>query len=53
VIGPSGLMCRFEIDAFRKRNLLCGLEEIDRTLGLLPDIERFEALRASAPEILE
>lgn len=53
VTGPGGLTCWFEIDAFHKRNLLCGLDEIDRTLGLLADIERFEARRAPAPEILE
>jgi 3-isopropylmalate/(R)-2-methylmalate dehydratase small subunit len=42
VTAPDGTEHAFEIDAFSKRCLLEGLDELAYTLTLLPDIERFE-----------
>jgi 3-isopropylmalate/(R)-2-methylmalate dehydratase small subunit len=48
VVGPDGDTHGFDIDAFSKHCLLEGLDEIGYTLTLLPEIERFEAQRATA-----
>jgi 3-isopropylmalate/(R)-2-methylmalate dehydratase small subunit len=43
VIGPDGLADSFEIDPFRKRLLLEGLDEIGFTLSLQAEIAAFES----------
>ncbi len=43
VRAPDGSMHRFDIDAFAKRCLLDGLDEIGYTLTLLDGVEAFEA----------
>ncbi|QJR10865.1 3-isopropylmalate dehydratase small subunit 1 [Usitatibacter rugosus] len=47
VTAPDGTEHAFEIDAFSKRCLLEGLDELAYTLTLLPDIERFERTKAT------
>ena len=42
VIGPSGETYRFEIDPFKKRCLLEGLDDIGLTLEKIAAIDRFE-----------
>ncbi|HUA76653.1 MAG TPA: 3-isopropylmalate dehydratase small subunit, partial [Acetobacteraceae bacterium] len=46
VVGPDGGNHRFEIDAYRKRCLLEGLDELGFTLGCRAEIEAFERGRA-------
>lgn len=48
VVAPDGDTFRFEIDPFRKDCLLRGLDEIDLTLSLRADIERYEARHRAA-----
>ena len=45
VTGVDGVARRFEIDPFRKRLLLEGVDEIDFTLGHMDKIKAFEAKR--------
>ena len=46
----SGERIRFEIEAYQKKMLLCGMEEIDLTLSHLSEIEAAEARdRAARP----
>ena len=45
VTGVDGVARRFEIDPFRKRLLLAGVDEIDFTLGHMDKIAAFEAAR--------
>jgi 3-isopropylmalate/(R)-2-methylmalate dehydratase small subunit len=47
VIRPDGSRIPFEVDAFRKRCLLNGLDDIGLTLEHAPAIDAFEAKRAS------
>jgi 3-isopropylmalate/(R)-2-methylmalate dehydratase small subunit len=49
--GPGGLACRFSIPEFSRDCLLRGLDEIGLTLTLMPEIEAFEAARASQPSL--
>ena len=46
ITGPDGGTIRFEIDAFRKKCLLEGLDDIGLTMAKKPAIERFEAKAA-------
>ena len=46
VITPSGQSFGFEIDAFRKHNLLRGLDDIGLTLEYADEIRDYEAKRA-------
>ncbi|MEP7099351.1 MAG: 3-isopropylmalate dehydratase small subunit [Burkholderiales bacterium] len=39
----------FQIDPFRKHNILSGLDDLDRTTTHVADIERFEARRSATP----
>jgi 3-isopropylmalate/(R)-2-methylmalate dehydratase small subunit len=41
-VAPKGIAHRFEIDAYRRRCLLNGLDELDYTLTQLDKIEAFE-----------
>lgn len=43
VLGPDGKIDTFEIDSFRKECLVQGLDAIDLTLSLEPEIQQFEA----------
>ena len=43
VTGPGGFSAKFEIDPFRKKKLLEGLDDIAVTLGFADQIARFEA----------
>ena len=43
--GPDGTRYGFDVDPFRKDLLAKGEDELGLTLGLLPEIERFEASR--------
>jgi 3-isopropylmalate dehydratase small subunit len=45
VVGPSGVVHRFEIDPVRKRKLLLGLDAIGETLQHASDIDAYEARR--------
>ncbi len=45
VSDGHGIKSRFEVDPFRKRCLLNGLDDIDLTLAHEPDITAFEARR--------
>jgi 3-isopropylmalate/(R)-2-methylmalate dehydratase small subunit len=45
VTGVDGVIRRFEVDPFRKRLLLQGVDEIDFTLGFEDKIAAFEAAR--------
>ncbi|WP_454725338.1 MULTISPECIES: 3-isopropylmalate dehydratase small subunit [Cupriavidus] len=45
VTAPDGRACGFHIDAFRKRCLLEGLDDIDVTLSMAGAIDRFEQTR--------
>lgn len=45
-IGTSGLMTRFEIDAYKKRCLLMGYDDVDYLVSLLPQIEAYESKKA-------
>ncbi|MDB5375619.1 MAG: 3-isopropylmalate dehydratase small subunit [Rubritepida sp.] len=45
VTGVDGVIRRFEVDPFRKRLLLQGMDEIDFTLGFEDKIAAFEAAR--------
>jgi 3-isopropylmalate/(R)-2-methylmalate dehydratase small subunit len=48
--GPDGGCIKFDIDPFRKRCLLSGLDDIGLTLEKAPAIDRFEAKdRAAQP----
>jgi 3-isopropylmalate/(R)-2-methylmalate dehydratase small subunit len=42
VTAPDGIRHRFDVDAFSKRCLLSGLDELDYTLGLADRIAEFE-----------
>jgi 3-isopropylmalate/(R)-2-methylmalate dehydratase small subunit len=42
VIAPDGTAHGFEIDAFFRDMMLKGVDEVGLTLGLMPEIERFE-----------
>ena len=53
VTAPSGKAFRFEIHPGRKQKLLKGLDSIGETLQHAPDIDRFEAARASSTPWLE
>ncbi|MDO5057288.1 MAG: 3-isopropylmalate dehydratase small subunit [Lautropia sp.] len=54
VLNPQGeLMGRFEIDAFRKNNLLNGLDEIGLTLQHADEIRAYEARRFLAEPWLQ
>jgi 3-isopropylmalate/(R)-2-methylmalate dehydratase small subunit len=46
--GPDGGCIRFEIDAFRKRCLLNGLDDIGLTMERAPAIDSFEARNRAA-----
>jgi 3-isopropylmalate/(R)-2-methylmalate dehydratase small subunit len=46
--GPDGGCIRFEIDAFRKRCLLNGLDDIGLTMEKAPAIDSFEARNRAA-----
>ncbi|HEY4253020.1 MAG TPA: 3-isopropylmalate dehydratase small subunit [Roseomonas sp.] len=45
VTGVDGVAHHFDVDPFRKRLLLAGVDEIDFTLGYTNDIDAFEAAR--------
>jgi 3-isopropylmalate/(R)-2-methylmalate dehydratase small subunit len=47
VTGADGKTCRFDIDAYRKRCLLEGLDELAFTLGQRDAIKAFEARHAT------
>ena len=50
VSGPDGISIGFEIDSYRKRCLLNGLDDIDFTLALAGTIDAFEKrYRSSTP----
>ena len=42
---PSGAVHHFDVDPFARHCLLEGIDEIDYTLSLLPQIEAYEARR--------
>ena len=42
---PDGAVHRFDVDPFARHCLLEGIDEIDYTLSLLPEIEAYEARR--------
>ena len=46
--GPDGGMVKFEIDAFRKKCLLEGLDEVGQTMQSGETIEGFEAQRSAS-----
>ena len=46
--GPDGGTVRFEIDAFRKKCLMEGLDDIGLTMVKAPAIDRFEAAAAAS-----
>ena len=43
ITGPGGFSAKFEIDPFRKKKLLEGLDDIAITLGFTDQIDKFEA----------
>jgi 3-isopropylmalate/(R)-2-methylmalate dehydratase small subunit len=43
IVHPDGLRVRFEFDAFERRTLLEGLDDVARTIQRADDIEAFEA----------
>ncbi|MBN3723295.1 3-isopropylmalate dehydratase small subunit [Burkholderia sp. Ac-20379] len=45
VLAPNGAAATFEIDGFSKQALLDGTDEIDLTLRLVAEIERYERRR--------
>ena len=47
-IASSRRSERFEIDAYKKKCLLGGLDDVDYLVTLAPEIERYEAARALA-----
>jgi 3-isopropylmalate/(R)-2-methylmalate dehydratase small subunit len=50
VVEPDGTRHAFTVDAFAREMMLQGVDEVGLTLGLLPEIEAFEARYArSAP----
>jgi 3-isopropylmalate/(R)-2-methylmalate dehydratase small subunit len=49
VVAPAGASHRFDIDAFAKRCLLEGLDEVAYTMTLLDEVVRFEARRGPTP----
>jgi 3-isopropylmalate dehydratase small subunit len=53
VTSPSGRAVHFDIHPGRKEKLLKGLDSIGETLAHAPDIDRFEADRASRAPWLE
>ena len=53
VTSPSGRAVHFDIHPGRKEKLLKGLDSIGETLAHAPDIDRFEAERASRTPWLE
>jgi 3-isopropylmalate dehydratase small subunit len=53
VTSPSGRAVHFDIHPGRKEKLLKGLDSIGETLAHAPDIDRFEAQRASKTPWLE
>lgn len=49
VATPDGGVSHFEIDAFSKHCLLNGVDELDYTLALMPQIDAFERRQNESP----